>query len=52
MCSDFEVSVRVWRGMFGKMEVCSGGDGDVRVLATGCRGKVRMTSVSGSFEGF
>lgn len=29
------MSVRVWRGMFGKMEVCSGGGGDVRVLANG-----------------
>ena len=37
--------------MFGKMEVCSGGGGDVRVLANGWRGRARMTSVGGSFGG-
>lgn len=34
------------------MEICSGGDGDVRVLANGWQGRARMTSVGGSFEGF
>lgn len=34
------------------MEICSGGDGDVRVLVGGWRGRERMASVDDGFESF